>query len=88
MPRPGGRKAVANGLVRTDHRRRRRSGGGHGQPGIGACAYIGDMSEIPPDGASGESADSKLDAEAEAEAKLDAEAEAAAQLEPEAEGEL
>jgi len=46
------------------------------------------MSEIPLDETSGEIADAKLDAEAEAEARLDAEAEAEAELEPEAEGEL
>jgi len=62
--------------------------GRHGQPSMGARAYIGDMSEIPPDEASAESAAAKLDAEAEAEAQLDAEADAAANLEPEAEGEL
>jgi hypothetical protein len=54
---------------------------------LGAGAYIGGMSEIPPAEASGEAA-AKLDAEAEADAKIDAEAEAAANLEPEAEGEL
>jgi len=59
--------------------------GGH--PGIGAPAYIGDMSGSPPDEASGEVAAAELDAEAEAEARVDAEAEAAAELEPEAEGE-
>jgi hypothetical protein len=52
------------------------------------CAYIDDMSEIPPGEASAEAAAAKLDAEAEAEAKIDAEAEAASSLEPEAEGEL
>ena len=62
--------------------------GTHGQPSIGARAYISDMSEIPLDETSGEIADAKLDAEAEAEARLDAEAEAEAELEPEAEGEL
>ena len=59
---------------------------------LGAAAYIGDMSEIPPAEASGEGAAAKLDAEAEGEAsidaKIDAEAEAEANLEPEAEGEL
>jgi hypothetical protein len=38
--------------------------------------YIGGMSEIPLDEASGEVAEAKLDAEAEAEAKLEPEAEA------------
>ena len=57
------------------------------QPRTGARAYIGDMSESPPDEASGETAAAKLDAEAEAEARIDAESEAAAELEPEAEGE-
>ena len=52
------------------------------------CAYINDMSEIPPDEASAETAAAKIDAEAEAEAKIDAEAEAASSLAPEAEGEL
>jgi hypothetical protein len=57
------------------------------QASIGACAYIGDMSESPPDEASAEVAAAKVDAEAEAEARVDAEAEAAAGLAPEAEGE-
>jgi len=67
-------------------------------PSIRARAYIGDMSEMPRDEASGEVAAAKidadaearvkLDAEAEAEARIDAEAEAAARLAPEAEAEL
>jgi len=53
-----------------------------------------DMSEMPPDKASGElaaakrDAEAKRDIEAEAEARRDVEAEAEASLEPEAEGEL
>ena len=53
-----------------------------------STAYIGGMSEVPPDEASGELAAAKLDAEAEAEARRDAAAEAEAELEPEVEGEL
>jgi hypothetical protein len=59
-----------------------------------ARAYIGDMSETPPDKASAEAAarrdaeaEARRDADAEAEARRDAEAEAAATLDPEAEGE-
>ena len=53
-----------------------------------STAYLGGMSEIPLDEASGELAAARLDAEAEAEARRDAAADAEAELEPEAEGEL
>jgi hypothetical protein len=61
------------------------AGHANGQPGTGARAYPGGMSEIPRGEASADVAEARLDAEAEAEARLDAEAEAAAKLAPEAE---
>jgi hypothetical protein len=77
------------------------SNGGNARPALGLyhpCRlyrgqvplqyYIGGMSEIPLDKASGEVAAEELDAESEAEAKFDVESGAEAELAPEAEGEL